>query len=236
MGGRVTKSQLEDILPLSPLQQGLFFHALYDSGNDVYTAQVVFDLHGPLDAGALRAAAATLLRRHANLRSGFRQRKEGSPVQVVHRAVKVPWRDADLTGLPEDEREAEAARLADAERARPFDMAKPPLLRFLLVRLADDVHRMVFTNHHILLDGWSTPVLQTELFALYLANGDDTGMPRVAPYKNYLAWLAAQDRAPPRTRGAAPSTGSTSPRSSRPARPSPARNPSDGCGRASPRI
>ncbi|GAA0214560.1 hypothetical protein GCM10009527_007890 [Actinomadura nitritigenes] len=191
----MSKSQLEDILPLSPLQQGLFFHALYDSGHDVYTAQIVFDLRGPLDVDALRAAAATLLRRHANLRAGFRQRKEGSPVQVVHRAVRLPWEDADLTGLPEAERDARARELAEVERARPFDMTRPPLLRFLLIRLADGLHRMVFTNHHILLDGWSTPVLQTELFALYLAEGDDTGMPRVAPYKNYLAWIAGQDRA-----------------------------------------
>jgi hypothetical protein len=194
MGAGLSKSQLEDILPLSPLQQGLFFHALYDSENDVYTAQIVFDLRGPLDVDALRAAAATLLRRHANLRAGFRQRKEGSPVQVVHREVRLPWNDADLSALQEGERDARARDLADAERARPFDMTKPPLLRFLLIKLADGLHRMVFTNHHILLDGWSTPVLQTELFALYLAKGDDTGMPRVAPYKNYLAWLAAQDR------------------------------------------
>ncbi|XRQ13792.1 amino acid adenylation domain-containing protein [Actinomadura welshii] len=190
----MSKSQLEDILPLSPLQQGLFFHALYDSEKDVYTAQIVFDLRGPLDVDALRAAAATLLRRHANLRAGFRQRKEGSPVQVVHREVRLPWDDADLSALPEGERDARAREMAAAERARPFDMAKPPLLRFLLIKLADGLHRMVFTNHHILLDGWSTPVLQTELFALYLAKGDDSGMPRVAPYKNYLAWLAAQDR------------------------------------------
>ncbi|WP_067635478.1 amino acid adenylation domain-containing protein [Actinomadura latina] len=190
----MSKSQLEDILPLSPLQQGLFFHALYDSGHDVYTAQIVFDLRGPLDVDALKAAAATLLRRHANLRAGFRQRKEGSPVQVVHRAVRLPWQDEDLSALPETEREATARELADAERARPFDMTKPPLLRYMLIKLADGLHRMVFTNHHILLDGWSTPVLQTELFALYLAKGDDTGMPRVTPYKNYLAWLAAQDR------------------------------------------
>ncbi|QKW37353.1 amino acid adenylation domain-containing protein [Actinomadura sp. NAK00032] len=195
MGAGLSKSQLEDILPLSPLQQGLFFHALYDTGHDVYTAQIVLDLRGPLDAAALKAAAETLLRRHANLRAGFRQRKEGSPVQVVHRAVRLPWREEDLSALPGPDREARARELAGAERARPFDMAKPPLLRFMLIKMADDLHRMVFTNHHILLDGWSTPVLQTELFALYLAQGDDTGMPRVAPYKNYLAWLAAQDRA-----------------------------------------
>ncbi|MFI0444378.1 amino acid adenylation domain-containing protein [Actinomadura sp. 6N118] len=188
------QSQLEDILPLSPLQQGLFFHALHDSGQDVYTAQVVFDLEGPLDVAALKAAAATLLRRHANLRAGFRQRKEGTPVQIVQRQVRLPWQDIDLSGTPEAEREAEAKAVVDRDRATPFDMAKPPLLRFTLIKLADGRHRMVFTNHHILLDGWSTPVLQTELFALYLAGGDDTGMPRVTPYKNYLAWLAKQDR------------------------------------------
>ncbi|GAA1593833.1 hypothetical protein GCM10009678_90040 [Actinomadura kijaniata] len=187
------QSQLEDVWPLSPLQQGLFFHALY--GDDVYTAQVVFDLEGPLDTAALRRAAATLLRRHANLRAGFRQRKEGTPVQVVHRQVKPPWQDIDLSALPEAEREARATEIADRERATPFDPARPPLLRFVLVRMADDRHRMVFTNHHILLDGWSTPVLQTELLALYLAGGDDTGMPRATPYKNYLAWLSRQDRA-----------------------------------------
>ncbi|MFI0348968.1 amino acid adenylation domain-containing protein [Actinomadura sp. 9N407] len=190
MTAQQKKPQLEDILPLSPLQQGLFFHALYDdTGRDAYTAQIVFDLRGPLDTGALRAAAATLLRRHANLRAGFRQRKEGSAVQVVHRQVRLPWEEIDLTDDP-----GRAGEIAARERALPFDMAKPPLLRFVLLRLADGLHRMVFTHHHILLDGWSTPVLQTELFALYLAGGDDTGLPRVAPYKNHLAWLAAQDR------------------------------------------
>ncbi|MFC7728915.1 condensation domain-containing protein [Actinomadura keratinilytica] len=194
--GSGVKSQLEDIWPLSPLQQGLFFHARYDSGRgDVYTAQIVFDMIGPLDTGALRAAAEALLRRHANLRAGFRQRKDGSAVQIVHRRVRLPWAEADLSDLPEQRREDEARVLAETERARPFDLSRPPLLRFLLIKLAADRHRMVFTNHHILLDGWSTPVLQTELFALYLAKGDDTGMPRVTPYKNYLAWLAQQDRA-----------------------------------------
>ncbi|WP_019634301.1 amino acid adenylation domain-containing protein [Actinomadura atramentaria] len=186
------QSQLQDVWPLSPLQQGLFFHARYDDG-DVYTAQLVLELRGGLDADRLRAAAETVLARHANLRAGFRQRKDGTPVQVIHRRVRVPWEEIDVSDRPDPEEAA--AEIADRERARGFDMARPPLLRYTLVRLAPDRHRMVFTNHHILLDGWSTPVLQTELFALYLTGGDDTGMPRVAPYKDYLAWLARQDRA-----------------------------------------
>ncbi|MCW2885358.1 MAG: amino acid adenylation protein [Streptosporangiaceae bacterium] len=183
-------SQLEDVLPLSPLQQGLFFHALFDEGADVYTAQLVLDLEGPLDTAALRAAAGTLLRRHANLRAGFRQRKEGTPVQVIHREVRTPWEEIDLTGRPGD-----VDGIIQRERGHRFELARPPLLRFILLKLAAQRYKLVFTNHHILLDGWSTPVLTTELFALYLNRGQDAGLPRVTPYKTYLAWLAGQDRA-----------------------------------------
>ncbi|MDX6433977.1 MAG: hypothetical protein QOE54_6343, partial [Streptosporangiaceae bacterium] len=145
-------SQLEDVLPLSPLQQGLFFHALFDEGADVYTAQLVLDLEGPLDTAALRAAAGTLLRRHANLRAGFRQRKEGTPVQVIHREVRTPWEEIDLTGRPGD-----VDGIIQRERGHRFELARPPLLRFILLKLAAQRYKLVFTNHHILLDGWSTP-------------------------------------------------------------------------------
>ncbi|MEO3784918.1 amino acid adenylation domain-containing protein [Actinocorallia sp. B10E7] len=179
---------LEDVLPLSPLQQGLFFHALFDADADVYSAQVVLRLDGPLDTGALRTAAQALVARHANLRSAFRQRKQGDPVQLVAKTVKVPFEEIEA---PVDE----VAQIAARERARGWDLGRPPLLRFTLVRSAPDVHHLVFTNHHILLDGWSTPILQTELFALYLTGGDASVLPRVTPYKNYLAWVARQDRA-----------------------------------------
>ncbi|MBX6769304.1 MAG: non-ribosomal peptide synthetase, partial [Actinomadura rubrobrunea] len=195
----VTRSDLEDILPLAPLQQGFFFHALHDAeaspgtdGTDVYTAQLVLDLEGPLDAGALRAAAGTLLRRHPNLRAAFWHEGLSRPVQVIPRRVETPWEEIDLGGAADPD--AEAAAVVRRERGRPFDLTDPPLLRFVLLRLGPLRHRLVLTNHHILLDGWSTPLLATELFALYATGGDDTGLPRPAPYKSYLAWLARQDR------------------------------------------
>ncbi|WP_433240263.1 amino acid adenylation domain-containing protein [Streptosporangium sp. CA-135522] len=176
-------SQLEDILPLSPLQQGLFFHALFDeAAPDVYTAQLVLELEGPLDVPALRHATAALLRRHANLRVSFRQRTNGEPVQLVHRRVEVPWREV-VTADPDG--------VAAEERARRFDLAAPPLMRFVLLRLAPDRHRLVFTNHHILLDGWSTPLLAAELLTRY-GGAEPATAP---PYRDYLAWLVRQDRA-----------------------------------------
>ncbi|RJL19460.1 non-ribosomal peptide synthetase, partial [Bailinhaonella thermotolerans] len=178
---------IEDILPLSSLQQGLFFHALFDE-RDVYTSQLSLDLEGPLDVPALRAAAETLLRRHPNLRAAFWHEDVSQPVQVIPRAVELPWREIDAA--PGTDPREQAA----AERARRFDLARPPLIRFTLVRLAPDRHRLLVTNHHILLDGWSLPLLATELFALYALKGDDSGLPPAPPYKAYLAWLARQDR------------------------------------------
>jgi amino acid adenylation domain-containing protein/non-ribosomal peptide synthase protein (TIGR01720 family) len=185
-------TDLEDILPLSPLQQGFFFHALLDPGtSDIYTSQLVLGMEGPLDATALRTAAQTLLRRHPNLRAAFWHEDLSRPVQVIPRHVELPWEEADLTGAADPE--AEADRRVERERARPFDLTSPPLLRFVLVRLPERRYRLILTNHHILLDGWSMPVLATELFALYVQGGHDSGLPRPTPYKNYLGWLARQD-------------------------------------------
>lgn len=162
------RSGIEDVLPLSPLQEGLLFHSLYDGdGADVYTVQLMVDLAGPLDGARLRAALDTVVRRHANLRAGFRTVRSGKPVQFVPREVSVPWQDADLSALSAQEREAELTRLADEDRARRFDLAAPPLLRCLLIRRERDLHRLVLTNHHILLDGWSAPVLLREVFTVY---------------------------------------------------------------------
>jgi hypothetical protein len=125
-----------EVLPLSPLQEGLYFHAAFDDGaSDVYVQQQAIDLTGPLDAGALRAAAGALLERHPNLRARFHQCADGTPVQVIGGPVPAPWREADLTGLPEDERDRRADAIAADERDRRFPLDTAPLVRFALLRL-----------------------------------------------------------------------------------------------------
>ncbi|MEW1601535.1 amino acid adenylation domain-containing protein, partial [Streptomyces sp. NPDC093808] len=211
---------LEDVLPLSPLQEGLFFHAVYDGGeSDVYTPQLCLDLEGPLDAGALRAACTALLDRHANLRAAFVHDVTETPVQVIAGAPGLPWLTADLSALPEPEQTAESDRIADAQLAERFDPARPPLLRAALLRLGDKHHRLVLTHHHILLDGWSVPVLARDLFALYAAGGVAVALPRVAPYGDYLSWLAAQDRDAARTAWARALDGVDEPTLAAPAAP-----------------
>src|SRR5262249_26893469 len=173
----------------------LLFHALYDAqAPDVYTVQLLLDLEGALDEEVLRASAAALLRRHAVLRAGFAHEMLGRPVQVIVPAVSLPWRSLDLSGLDETEGGEGFAALLAQDRAEHFDMACPPLVRFTAIRLAAQRHRLVVTDHHILMDGWSLPIVIEELLTLYAAGGDEAALPRVTPYREYLAWLARQDR------------------------------------------
>ncbi|WP_328489127.1 non-ribosomal peptide synthase/polyketide synthase [Streptomyces zaomyceticus] len=190
-----TPRKIEDILSLAPLQEGLLFHSVYDEeGLDPYVVQISFDIEGALDTAALRTAAQALLARHANLRVAFRQRKNGDWAQLVMREVPLPWTETDLTGLPEDERGAAADAAVAADRATRFDVTRPPLLRFTLLRTGAAVHRLVLTNHHLLMDGWSLPVLMGELFALYDTGADTGSLPPARPYRDYLAWLERQDK------------------------------------------
>ncbi|WP_308117530.1 non-ribosomal peptide synthetase [Streptomyces anatolicus] len=186
---------LLDVLPLAPLQEGLLFHALYDEGGtDVYNLQTALDLRGELDPAVLRDAVRAVLGRHDILRAGFRPGASGQSLQVIPRELQLPWTEVDLSGLGAQEREAALDRLTADDVARRFDVTRPPLLRFTLIRLGEDEHRLLFTHHHILLDGWSAPLVMGELFELYGRRGDASGMPPVVPYRDYLGWLAGQDR------------------------------------------
>uniref|UniRef100_UPI003D73D192 amino acid adenylation domain-containing protein n=1 Tax=Streptomyces chartreusis TaxID=1969 RepID=UPI003D73D192 len=177
---RITQEELDrfrgttDVLPLSPLQEGLLFLALYEP-DDPYVGQLVLEIDGGFDTERMRAAATALLHRHPNLRAAFRSRSAGAPVQVVPTDVKVPWEERD-----EDDVEAFLAH----DRARGFSVVRPPLLRFTALG-----NRLVLTHHHLLLDGWSLPVLVRDLFSLY--GGAD--LPPAAPYRDYLAWQRGQD-------------------------------------------
>ncbi|MFJ3891663.1 amino acid adenylation domain-containing protein [Streptomyces sp. NPDC090083] len=189
-------SDVEAVLPLTPLQEGMLFHALFDrDGADAYTVQKTFGIAGELDPARLRTACEALLRRHGALRAGFDQTMSGRPVQLVLADVEVPFTETDLSGYDGKERRARTARLLAEDKRRRFDMARPPLLRFTLIRTAPEQHVMVLTSHHILFDGWSLPLVLRDLFALYRSAGDDLALPEAVPFGTYLDWLAGQDRA-----------------------------------------
>jgi amino acid adenylation domain-containing protein len=180
-----------DVLPLTPLQEGLLFHRQYDRhSEDVYVMLLSLDLTGALNVSALRRAVVGLCRRRTNLVAGFVRLPTGRLVQVVPRRDP-ELAEIDLSHLAPPEQEAECARIAAESRAVRFDPADPPLLRFTLLRLGGERFRLQVVSHHILLDGWSNQLLLPELFALY--NGAQE-LPECTPYRDYLAWLGQQDR------------------------------------------
>ncbi|UYP20853.1 amino acid adenylation domain-containing protein [Rhodococcus sp. Z13] len=184
---------LQDVWPLTPLQAGFLFHAVQTESVDAYTVQMILHLGGTVDSARLRRSTAALVARHPNLRVNFVMDASSPPVQVVHTQVDVPIRELDVSEADTATRAATLARVRDEDRTRRFDPGRGPLMRLSLVRMGPDDVRVVFTNHHILLDGWSTPLLLKELLALYVTDGVTTALPPVPPYRDYLDWLTRQD-------------------------------------------
>ncbi|WP_345618107.1 amino acid adenylation domain-containing protein, partial [Streptomyces ziwulingensis] len=186
---------LADVWPLSPLQEGLLFHAAYDEqGPDVYEGQRWLELTGPLDPARLRAAWQAVVTRHATLRAGFRELESGRFVQTVSREADIPWREEDVSHLPETEALAAFERLAAEDQEHRFDLTRAPLLRVLLTRITERRHRLAFTSHHIASDGWSLPVMVSEVARLYEAGGNPRALPPATSYRAYLEWLSRQDK------------------------------------------
>ncbi|WP_051743155.1 non-ribosomal peptide synthetase [Nocardia carnea] len=178
-----------DVWPLSSMQAGMLFHAqLAAASVDVYTGQVVLTLTGRVDADRLRASAQALVDRYENLRTAFVTNHEGNPVQVVLKDLPVDWTEYDRSAT------GTAADLIETDRMRRFDLTAPPLLRFTLIKTGADTWQFVVSNHHILLDGWSMPLLMRDLLTLYALHAETTGLPAVRSYRTFLEWVARQDR------------------------------------------
>lgn len=175
--------RISDVLPATPLQLGLSFHTLVrdDADADVYVVQAVTTLSGELDPDRMARAARELLRRHPALRV-YLGTAGDDVVQVIPAEAALEWR--------QDDRFPEAAR-ADLER--PFDPARPPLIRFLLSRVGPAEHKLVITNHHALLDGWSMPIVGRTLLALYAELGGGPAAPVSPPLSEYFRWLSGRD-------------------------------------------
>ncbi|EUA87753.1 condensation domain protein [Mycobacterium ulcerans str. Harvey] len=168
--------QIEDVLALTPLQEGLFaLHQLAEDGVDLYSMQFVVDIDGPVDLELLRRSAQAMLDRHPNLRAAFWDRDVPKPVQIVPVHAALPWSERVATP-------AEFDSIARSERRRPFDLSRGPALRVVVLSVPGETkRRMIFTAHHILVDGWSLAVFFTELLAVYRAGERPTRFRPRAP-------------------------------------------------------
>jgi acyl carrier protein len=178
--------RIADILPLTPLQQGLLFHAniAHGCGDDVYAVQLEIALSGRLDQQRLRDAVHTVLTRHPHLVARFCPQFD-QPVQIIPADPVAPWRYVDVDVHIDEQ----IARVCAAERAAVCDLADQPAFRAALIRIAADRHRFVLTFHHIVLDGWSLPILLSELFAGYYGQR----LPAAVSYRRFVSWVAGRD-------------------------------------------
>ncbi|WP_297848407.1 non-ribosomal peptide synthetase, partial [Mycobacterium sp.] len=180
---------IADILPLTPLQEGLLFHANTTRGDDdhLYVVQLDLSLTGPIDRNRLRGAMHTVVARHPHLVARFCDQFD-EPVQIIPADPAMAWRYLEVAanGSEPDE---QIRRLCATERAAVYDLADQPAVRAVLIRTAHDRHRLVLTIHHIVLDGWSVPILLNETFACYTGQH----LPAAAPYRRFVTWLAERD-------------------------------------------
>lgn len=184
-----------DIYPLSPVQQGLLFHSLYNPEGGLYFEQKTCLLRGKLDTNAFRAACQEVVNRHAILRTSFRWQNLDEPLQVVHHKTEVPWIELDWRTLGDLDQQQRLQQFFKEDRARSFDPTVAPLMRMALIKLDEQTHRFIWSHHHLLLDGWTMPILFGEVYVCYEAfrQGRTPSLPDPRPYRDYIEWLRQQD-------------------------------------------
>ena len=189
-GTRVPGAGVERICRLTPLQDGMFFEALRKQGSTEVVYQVCVDLRGPVSPALLREAWHAAVHRHAILCTSFHYERLDAPVQVTRREVAVPWTVLDWRGSSAEEAGERFRAFSGADREQPFELSRAPLLRLTLIRVSDDESWLVWTFHHLLLDGWSAYLVLADVMNAYrrLLSGalPEAGRPR--PFWEYIAW------------------------------------------------
>ncbi len=191
----MSRPPVQESYPLSPMQQGMLFHALYAPRSGIDIEQVIVDIEEDIDGSTLGEAWMSALTRHPILRTRFLWENLQQPVQEVAKDARVPIHEENFDGLSEKEVEQRLEDFLDADRRRGFDLTRPPLMRVRLFRIGRDRSRLVWTFHHLLLDARSIPIILNEVFSSCgaSANGEVPKQVSVHPYRDYIEWLKNRD-------------------------------------------
>jgi acyl transferase domain-containing protein/aryl carrier-like protein len=196
-------SPLQDLYPLTPMQEGMLFYSLYERQNtSPFFEQLVYRLQGPLKVSLVEKSVNELIKRHDVLRTAFIHRELERPLQVVLTERPAEFRCEDLrhiveeTGNPRGKDEIlEEYRKKD--RQKSFDLGKDILMRIAVFRLGEEDYCLLWSFHHILMDGWCIGLLQLEFFEIYyrFLTGRPHPLPPVQPYRTYIQWLESREKA-----------------------------------------
>ncbi len=188
--------KIESIYPLSPMQQGMLFHTLRSPQADAYFEQVYCTFDGNFCAESFRRAWQKVIADTPVLRTAFVWKREAEPLQAVLRDTELPWHEIDWRSLSDEEKMVRFDELLRSEREKGFDLSKAPLTRLCLIHWKENTYRFLWNYHHILLDGWSTPLVLEHLFNCYQAYREGNKPPFISPvaYREYISWLQRQDK------------------------------------------
>ena len=190
------RQNIEDIYPLSPTQQGMLFHSLYDPDSGVYFAQVSCTLTGNLDVQTFEQAWEQIVAKHSIFRTAFIWESLSQPVQVVYRQVQVTVETYDWQELSAQKHQQQLEFFLKCDRQKGLQLSQAPLMRLYLIQLNRNTYQFVWSSHHLLLDGWSLPLVFQDLLNFYqtICQGETFRYQPTVTYRNYIAWLQKQDQ------------------------------------------
>ncbi len=190
------RENIEDIYPLSAMQQGMLFHSLYDPESGVYFAQVSCTLTGNLDVQTFEQSWEKIVAKHSIFRTAFIWESLSQPVQVVYRQVQVTVETYDWQELSAQKQQQQLEIFLEGDRQKGLQLSQAPLMRLYLIQLNRNTYQFVWSSHHLLLDGWSLPLVFQDLLNFYQAicQGETFRDQPTVSYRNYIAWLQKQDQ------------------------------------------
>ncbi len=186
---------IADFYPLSPMQQGILFHCLADPKSGVYFDQFSCTIEGNLKIAAFNRAWQQVVNRHPILRTCFLWEGLKEPVQVVHRQVTLPFVHHDWRHVSSVAQQGQIEAFLSSDRCQGFNLTIAPLMRLVLIQHTDHSYHFIWSSHHLLLDGWSVPLIFQEVLAFYktFSQGQTLSLPSPRPYRDYIVWLQQQN-------------------------------------------
>ncbi|MCF4989215.1 amino acid adenylation domain-containing protein, partial [Pseudomonas gessardii] len=193
----VPASAIEDVYPLTPMQEGLLLHTLLEPGTGLYYMQDRYRIHSELNPERFALAWKAVIARHEALRASFCWNVGEAMLQVIHKPGSTPIEYLDWTGTPTEQQEPRLQALLKSEREAGFDLLNQAPFHLRLIRVGEARYWFMMSNHHILIDAWCRSLLMNDFFEIYMALGEGREAQLAAPprYRDYIAWLQRQNLA-----------------------------------------